>query len=53
MATLMGLLQVIDADMGIDLRRFKGFMAEEFLHGPDIGAVSEHGRGAGMAEGMR
>ena len=28
-------------------------MAKEFLHGPDVGLVPEHLRGAGVAEGVR
>ena len=49
----MGFLQVVDTEMGVDLGRFQRLMTKKFLHGPDIGLISEHSGGAGMAEGVR
>ncbi len=48
----MCLFEITYGYSGIDLGRFKGFMTEQFLDGPDIGLILEHCRGTGMAKGM-
>lgn len=48
----MHFFEISDGHPGVDLGRFQGLMTKQLLHGPDIGLVSQHGRGAGVAEGM-
>jgi hypothetical protein len=37
--------QGIDVDVGVDSRRFHAFVAEHFLHIPDVGTAAMHVRG--------
>ena len=47
------LLEVVDRDMGINLSRFQGFVAEHLLQVSGGSTVSEHVGSARVAEGVR
>lgn len=48
----MDALEFFVGDVGVDLGRGDGFVAEEGLDGTDVGAVAEEVGGEGVAEGV-
>ena len=50
MAASMNLLQLLDADLGVDGGGVELLVTEELLDEGDVGPVFQHVRGAGMAE---
>jgi len=48
----VGLLELFNADMGVDLRATQRGVAEHLLDVANVGSVFEHERGHGVAEDM-
>ena len=52
LGTFDGLLEVLEFDVGVDLRRVQVAVAEELLHVADAGAATQEMSGAAVAEGV-
>jgi len=50
MGRRMNLLQLLDRDLGVNLRRRELGMTQQLLDEPDVGPAFEHQRGAGVPE---
>src|SRR5204863_10113383 len=53
MGLVVDTAQALAADVGVDLRGSQVGVAEQLLHGPEVGAPVEQMGGEGVAQGVR